>query len=441
MLLEALPPGAKVRVRAIRSIRTFVFVIFGEKYEIFQYFDVLCPPQPRRQPSHLYFLKQQDHLQRIYVIVLDRAIIEYIASCLFVFDIYSSTMDGDDLDSLWQWPLCYLRQSYLGANCIFLPNDIISGSAILEDPASFFACSSAKHDNDLGKTLEDVASYFCNCSSAMPSDYQYPDCSFLRPPQSHLYPLIRYYFKKKCLITVEEILATNQSHFHSFAKHGGDPVNKTEQELWTLMNSVITVSSHSLKLDIVDSKTRDLANRSSMLVELPQFSLATNLECANLKSCHSPHNLGNSMEQSLAGMLLEALPPRLNYVLKQVPESGNEGGVGGGATTSQNLTINDALSYVMEVKDIFQDQREKYIMFLEVLNDFKAQKTDIAGVIRVKVLFKGHNNLIFGFNTFLPKGYKITPDEDEALSTKTVGFEEALIFVNKIKVNELFIKW
>lgn len=73
------------------------------------------------------------------------------------------------------------------------------------------------------------------------------------------------------------------------------------------------------------------------------------------------------------------------------------------------------------------------IFFLEL------SRTDTAGVIaRVKELFKGHNHLIFGFNTFLPKGYEITLDEDEAPAKKTVEFEEAISFVNKIKVNVHF---
>uniref|UniRef100_A0A7N0V4M3 Histone deacetylase interacting domain-containing protein n=1 Tax=Kalanchoe fedtschenkoi TaxID=63787 RepID=A0A7N0V4M3_KALFE len=102
---------------------------------------------------------------------------------------------------------------------------------------------------------------------------------------------------------------------------------------------------------------------------------------------------------------------------------------GGGEGTSQKLTTNDALSYLKKVKDMFQDQREKYDQFLEVMKDFKAQRTDTAGVIqRVKELFKGHNNLILGFNTFLPKGYEITLEEK-----KTVEFDEAIGFVNKIK--------
>lgn len=63
-------------------------------------------------------------------------------------------------------------------------------------------------------------------------------------------------------------------------------------------------------------------------------------------------------------------------------------------------------------------------------------RIDTAGVItRVKDLFKGHSNLILGFNTFLPKGYEITlTDEEQAPPKKTVEFEEAISFVNKIKV-------
>ncbi|XP_023641176.1 paired amphipathic helix protein Sin3-like 1 isoform X2 [Capsella rubella] len=111
------------------------------------------------------------------------------------------------------------------------------------------------------------------------------------------------------------------------------------------------------------------------------------------------------------------------------------GRITGGEIASQKLTTNDALSYLREVKEMFQDQRDKYDRFLEVMKDFKAQRTDTGGVIaRVKELFKGHNNLIYGFNTFLPKGYEITLiEEDEALPKKTVEFEEAINFVNKIK--------
>ncbi|CAN7027433.1 unnamed protein product [Brassica oleracea var. botrytis] len=102
--------------------------------------------------------------------------------------------------------------------------------------------------------------------------------------------------------------------------------------------------------------------------------------------------------------------------------------IGGGGYTG-GLTTGDALSYLKAVKDIFQDKKDKYDTFLEVMKDFKAQRVDTSGVIaRVRVLFKGYDDLLLGFNTFLPKGYKITlPDK------KTVDFGEAIEFVNKIK--------
>ncbi|KAL2505092.1 Paired amphipathic helix protein Sin3-like 2 [Abeliophyllum distichum] len=121
---------------------------------------------------------------------------------------------------------------------------------------------------------------------------------------------------------------------------------------------------------------------------------------------------------------------------------GSGGGVGGvgagggsGGGTTQKLTTNDALTYLKEVKDMFQDEREKYDRFLDVMKDFKSQRIDTAGVIaKVKELFKGHPNLILGFNTFLPKGYEITlTDEEVAPPKKTVEFDEAISFVNKIK--------
>ena len=70
-------------------------------------------------------------------------------------------------------------------------------------------------------------------------------------------------------------------------------------------------------------------------------------------------------------------------------------------------------------------------------------RVDTAGVItRVKELFKGHRDLVLGFNTFLPKGYEITlPPEGArppAPVKKPVEFEEAINFVNKIKVKTAY---
>eukprot|EP00250_Pteridium_aquilinum_P014819 c22220_g5_i1 orf=585-4820(-) len=101
----------------------------------------------------------------------------------------------------------------------------------------------------------------------------------------------------------------------------------------------------------------------------------------------------------------------------------------------QRLTTDDAFSYLKAVKDIFKDKKGKYDEFLEVMKDFKAQRINTSGVItRVKELFKGHRDLILGFNTFLPKGYEITlPVEEEPAKKQQVEFGQAISYVNKIK--------
>jgi len=72
------------------------------------------------------------------------------------------------------------------------------------------------------------------------------------------------------------------------------------------------------------------------------------------------------------------------------------------------LKVEDALTYLDEVKRQFGDQPHIYNMFLEIMKSFKAEAIDTPGVIqKVSELFKGHNNLILGFNTFLPPGYRI----------------------------------
>lgn len=101
---------------------------------------------------------------------------------------------------------------------------------------------------------------------------------------------------------------------------------------------------------------------------------------------------------------------------------------------SQRLSTDDALAYLKSVKDIFKDNRDKYDEFLEIMKAFKAQRVDTAGVIaRVKDLFKGHQSLILGFNTFLPEGYEITVPPEELPTRKPVEFNQAINYVNKIK--------
>nr|POE92258.1 paired amphipathic helix protein sin3-like 1 [Quercus suber] len=130
------------------------------------------------------------------------------------------------------------------------------------------------------------------------------------------------------------------------------------------------------------------------------------------------------------------------YGKSQVPASGGRGGSDLGCTAGK--ITNNSSSYLKEVKETFQDQREKYDMFLEVLKDLKAQRTDTVGAsARVKELFEGHNNLISGFNIFLQKGYEITLEDDEAAPQREkVEFGRAIDFIrfqNDLRVYEAFL--
>jgi paired amphipathic helix protein Sin3a len=93
-------------------------------------------------------------------------------------------------------------------------------------------------------------------------------------------------------------------------------------------------------------------------------------------------------------------------------------------------TMEEAIAYVEAVKDEFQDEIEKYDEFLNIMMDFKAMKIDTSGVIaRLKDLFKGHTNLILGFNIFVPKGSKF----DYGIDPFGV-LEEAKAYVHAVKV-------
>ncbi|KAK3393589.1 hypothetical protein B0H63DRAFT_406819 [Podospora didyma] len=101
--------------------------------------------------------------------------------------------------------------------------------------------------------------------------------------------------------------------------------------------------------------------------------------------------------------------------MQQMPFGGAGMGAGhamapgpSGMAQGQQPILNDALSYLDQVKVQFHEQPDVYNKFLDIMKDFKSQTIDTPGVIsRVSELFAGHPNLIQGFNTFLPPGYRI----------------------------------
>ena len=104
------------------------------------------------------------------------------------------------------------------------------------------------------------------------------------------------------------------------------------------------------------------------------------------------------------------------------PATPSSGGGSGGNAQFQRLKVEDALSYLDQVKYKFGNQPQVYNDFLDIMKEFKSQSIDTPGVIaRVSCLFKGHPELIVGFNTFLPPGYKIEVQCNESVAVSMPG--------------------
>jgi paired amphipathic helix protein Sin3a len=91
------------------------------------------------------------------------------------------------------------------------------------------------------------------------------------------------------------------------------------------------------------------------------------------------------------------------------------------------LKVEDALAYLAKVKGEFQDDPENphiYNLFLDIMKNFKSQQIDTPGVIsQVSQLFRGHDHLILGFNTFLPPDQKISKEQLRKMNGKYLFFK------------------
>ena len=89
--------------------------------------------------------------------------------------------------------------------------------------------------------------------------------------------------------------------------------------------------------------------------------------------------------------------------------------VGAPGAEGQKVALTDAFSYLDRVKAEYSNQPEVYNKFLQVMREFKSNVIDANGVIgRVVHLFRGHRDLILGFNAFLPKTHHIDPSVAES---------------------------
>jgi paired amphipathic helix protein Sin3a len=111
------------------------------------------------------------------------------------------------------------------------------------------------------------------------------------------------------------------------------------------------------------------------------------------------------------------------YAPESQPGSEPPNAGGGGM---RELRVEDALLYLDDVKREFKDRPAIYNEFLAIMKNFKSQEVDTPGVIdRVSKLFRGYNNLILGFNTFLPDGCKISLADLERAEALRVAEEQA----------------
>ncbi|KAF3332747.1 Paired amphipathic helix protein Sin3-like 1 [Carex littledalei] len=99
----------------------------------------------------------------------------------------------------------------------------------------------------------------------------------------------------------------------------------------------------------------------------------------------------------------------------------------GSAAASRSTQIEDALNYLLKLKERFKDHLDTYEEFLSILKDFKNRRTDVDMTIaEVRDLLQGNHDLILGFNIFLP--------EERRMDKKTlVEYDRATDIINIIK--------
>ncbi|KAK6620163.1 hypothetical protein RUM44_006564 [Polyplax serrata] len=204
----------------------------------------------------------------------------------------------------------------------------------------------------------------------------------------------------------QSMMANVQSVLHLTTNHpsqsGGNPATNL------LSGQPSNVPQHSTPpihpAGAVQNYTKDGANPALATVQYQYSALSLPAK--------------NSTVHNIQGQPHGGQPLHLRH---KVHPGGNVSAQGSGTppggtsqTNFQKLKVEDALSYLDQVKLKFGSEPQVYNDFLDIMKEFKSQSIDTPGVIqRVSNLFKGHPELIVGFNTFLPPGYKIEVQSNE----------------------------
>nr|TKW08259.1 hypothetical protein SEVIR_6G017800v2 [Setaria viridis] len=76
------------------------------------------------------------------------------------------------------------------------------------------------------------------------------------------------------------------------------------------------------------------------------------------------------------------------------------------------LPFEEPIRFVLAVRREFAAEPGKILEFTAVMRGFRLGRFGVDGVVsRLQVLFRGHPELIRGFNPFLPPGYELRDDD------------------------------
>uniref|UniRef100_A0A182F4M4 Paired amphipathic helix protein Sin3a n=1 Tax=Anopheles albimanus TaxID=7167 RepID=A0A182F4M4_ANOAL len=231
-------------------------------------------------------------------------------------------------------------------------------------------------------------------------------------PTEHVTPILADLSRRRAKI--EEVIAKG-------TESKVIKVNAPLAELADYSTTLRTISSAynaSIGGNLIKSQQASVAPQSQQHIHVVnstnQTRITPTLKGTVVNASPSPSTTPNSgtpsssagSSQSITSMSPGVLPGGGGAV--QQPSQGHPPSAPQGQAQLQRLKVEDALSYLDQVKYRFGNQPQVYNDFLDIMKEFKSQSIDTPGVIqRVSNLFKGHPELIVGFNTFLPPGYKI----------------------------------
>lgn len=216
----------------------------------------------------------------------------------------------------------------------------------------------------------------------------------------------------------------------------------------TIKQEPIGLPSAPINIQYVSTFPTGLSNNvPSVVMKTSSSNLMPNINNIQLQSqsvpihARSPLHQNSNFSSPTVMRTLSNTPPQPSGVAVPNRPPSNSGNLGASSTSSsgrdasnsglspnpssasfQRLKVEDALSYLDQVKFKFGNQPQVYNDFLDIMKEFKSQSIDTPGVIaRVSSLFRGHPELIVGFNTFLPPGYKIEIHSPDSIAVSIPG--------------------